>query len=186
MKYKIGVFGSAEGDIEKIIPKALKLGIALAQNRVIIITGATTGLPHEVAASAHRSGAELWGYSSEIDFESQKKHVPKSSIYSKLVYIPKDYEFAQNVDVSRKYRNVSSTANCDAGIIISGRWGTLNEFTNLYDFGKVVGVLTGTGGMADELRRLSKKIHKPGKAKVFFSNSPERLIKQVLEELKKR
>ena len=60
----------------------------------------------------------------------------------------------------KKYRNVSSTANCDAGIIISGRWGTMNEFTNLYDMGKVIGILTETSGVADEIKNLSKKINK--------------------------
>lgn len=58
------------------------------------------------------------------------------------------------------YHNVLTTAACDAGIIIAGRWGSMNEFTNLYDMGKVIGVLTGTGGIADELPQLLKKISK--------------------------
>ena len=33
----------------------------------------------------------------------------------------------------------------------------MNEFTNLYDMGKVIGVLTGTGGIADELELLNQK-----------------------------
>ena len=74
----------------------------------------------------------------------------------------------------------------DAGIIISGRWGTMNEFTNLHDMGKVIGVLTGTGGVADDLSSLSKKIHKPSKAVVIFDSSPEQLVKRILEELKHR
>ncbi len=62
----------------------------------------------------------------------------------------------------------------------------MNEFTNLYDFGKVIGILTGTGGIADELKSLNKKIHKPGRAKVLFSNSVQKLVELVLKELQKR
>ena len=79
-----------------------------------------------------------------------------------------------------------STATADAGIIISGRWGTMNEFTNLYDMGKVIGVLTGFGGIADELPSLSKKINKQSKAKVFFSDNPDTLVSEIINELKQR
>lgn len=187
MKYKIGVFGSSAGEIEKIIPKARKLGEALASKNIILITGACAGLPFEAANAAHKLGTEIWGYSQTANLENQQKLVlSDNSIYSKLYYIPINYEFASNHLVTRKYRNVTSTANCDAGIIISGRWGTLNEFTNLYDMGKIIGVLIQTGGIADELENLNKKIHKPGKAKIFFESDPEKLVEKILEELSKK
>lgn len=186
MKYKIGVFGSSAGDLENIIPKARKLGEILASKNVILITGACAGLPFEAANTAFKLGSEIWGYSQAVDIEKQNKYVSTdNNIYKKLIYIPKDNEFASNYLVSRKYRNVTSTANCDAGIIISGRWGTLNEFTNLYDMGKIIGVLIGTGGIANELEYLNNKIHKPGKAKIIFDNDPGLLVEKVLAELKK-
>ena len=83
--------------------------------------------------------------------------------------------------VRKKYRNVISTANCDAGIIISGRWGTMNEFTNLHDMGKVIGIFTSTGGIADDIFRLSKKIHKPSKAELIFDDSPKKLIGKIIK-----
>jgi len=60
---------------------------------------------------------------------------------------------------------------------------TMNEFTNLIDMGKVIGVLRGTGGIADELEQLTKKINKPSKAKVIFHDSPKELVQEVLKEL---
>lgn len=186
MKHKFGIFGSSAGDLEKIIPKARRLGEILSTKNVIIITGACGGLPFEVANTAHKLGTEIWGYSQAPDYDGQQKQVSSdNSIYSKLIYIPKDYEFISNFLVTKKYRNVTSTANCDAGIIISGRWGTLNEFTNLYDMGKIIGILTDTGGIADELENLDKKIHKPGKAKIIFNSDPEKLVNLVLAELNK-
>ena len=108
------------------------------------------------------------------------------SIYKKLTYIPRSFSFASDIQVSKKYRNVISTANCDAGIIISGRWGSLNEFTNLYDMGKIIGVLTGTGGIADQLPKLSQKNSKKSKAKILFNDSPAELVKGVLHELSEK
>lgn len=183
MRYKIGVFGSAEGNFENILEIAKELGRELGKQNVIVITGATTGLPYQVSYEAYKNGAGIWGFSAGIDKKQQEKltHGLDKIKYKKLVFIPQNYEFAINDQVCRKYRNVASTAICDAGIIISGRWGTMNEFTNLHDMGKVIGVLTGTGGIADELFPLMQKIYKKSKAKVVFSSSPKELVKLVID-----
>jgi predicted Rossmann-fold nucleotide-binding protein len=188
MRYKIGIFGSSAGEIGKIIPKAHKLAKILAKENVIVITGAAQGLPYEVALEAAKNGAEIWGYSQFTSAKTEKETIPTLdfSIFKKIVYIPKNYEFASERFVAQKYRNVTSTATSDAGIIISGRWGSLNEFTDLYDMEKVIGILTGTGGIADELESLKKKIDKPKNSVMLFHNDPETLVKLVLEELSKR
>src|SRR3989344_2762581 len=189
MQYKIGVFGSAVKEKDEVIAKAKALGQALGRRQdIIIINGACTGLPYITSYEAAKAGREVWGFSPEIDLANQKLFTPNEdmSIYTKLVYVPKDFLFAGNPMARKKYRNVISTASCDAGIIISGRWGTMNEFTNLFDMGKVIGVLTGTGGIADELELLNQKVHKPGKAIVYFSRDPKELVKLVIGEVEKR
>lgn len=187
-RHKIGIFGSAADNPKKVIAKAKELGKVLGKQNAILVTGASTGLPYEVASIAHKSGLEIWGFSPAINLVSQTKLFPDCdpAIYKKLFYIPAAYEFLKNPAVCLKYRNVSSTATVDAGIIISGRWGSMNEFTNLYDMGKVIGVLTGTGGIADELEDLNKKIAKKSNAVVFFHGDPKELIQRVLKELNKR
>lgn len=187
-RYKIGIFGSAEGDFEKILSQAHALGKKLAEKNVIIITGASAGLPYEVAKTARENGSEIWGFSQATNLKDQEKLSPNcdSSIYKRLIFVPKNYKFAKNNAVCKKHRNVISTANCDAGIVIAGRWGTLNEFSNLYDMAKVIGVLTGTGGIADELPKLSKKINKKSKAKIIFNHSPINLVDKVMRKLKSR
>lgn len=185
-KFKIGVFGSNAEELSiSTISKAKQIGKELANYSIIIITGPSSGLPYHAAQEAAKKGIEVWGYSPVIDIKNQKKFAPNDdvSIYKQLIFIPKDFEFCSNPQVSKKYRNVISTANCDAGIIISGRWGTLNEFTNLYDMGKIIGVLTNTGGVADELPALTQKIHKKSKAKVIFNSSPKKLITNIINEL---
>lgn len=188
MSYKIGIFGSAEGDIEHIFDKAKELGDALVGKKTIIITGASNGLPYQVALQASKSGAELWEFSPCLNISSHRKDTPDAdlSIYKKIIYISKSFKFSKDLQVCRKYRNVISIANCDAGIIISGRWGTMNEFTNLYDMGKVIGILVGTGGITDEIERLNKKFAKKSSAELIFSNSPETLVKSIIKALNKR
>lgn len=189
MKYKIGVFGSStEETSDDVNIKAHQLGKELARKDIILITGASSGVPYMVSYVAAKSGTEVWGYSPMLGIDGQKEFSPKDdiSIYKKLIFIPKNFEFASNLQVCKKYRNVISTANCDAGIIISGRWGTLNEFTNLYDMGKVIGVLTKTGGIADELSHLNNQIRKKSKAKVIFSDSPKELVEKIIKELQDR
>jgi uncharacterized protein (TIGR00725 family) len=63
-----------------------------------------------------------------------------------------------------KGRNVICVRSSDIVIIIAGSMGTLNEFTIAYDEGKIIGVLTGTGGIADWVADLVATCPKPTKA----------------------
>lgn len=190
MKYKIGIFGSSAGDLENILPKARQLGRALGKHAdaISIITGACSGLPYAVAKAAADEGSEILGFSPVFDIEEQKKFTPDDdiSIYKRIEYMPRNFKLANNDLANKKYRNVISTATCDAGIVISGRWGSLNEFTNLIDMQKIVGVLTGTNGIADELPGLSQKISKEGQGQIIFNDNPVKLVEEVLAALQNR
>lgn len=200
IKYKIGIFGSAINENDKTIAIAKKLGKTLADKNIIIITGACAGMPDIIAQEAAKAKKEIevWGFAPVGTNEELKSLYADSdfSIYKKIYYIPQNFrdlffiegdtEFKVQKPSLQKYRNVISTANCDGAIVLSGRWGSMNEFTNLFDMGKVIGVLTGTGGIADELPALMKKISKPSEAKVFFDDDPDILVKLVLEELDER
>lgn len=185
MKYKIGVFGSAENinDTAKDMSKAV--GRILAQKNCIVITGGCSGLPYLAAYEASKNGSEVWGFSPEYNLDEQKKAFIKDDykIYTKLIYITEKTTILTDRFVRLKYRNVTSTGNCDAGIIVSGRWGSMNEFTNLFDMGKIIGVLEGTGGIADELRHLTQKISKKSQAKSIFNADPTLLVEEMLHEL---
>jgi uncharacterized protein (TIGR00725 family) len=183
MKYKVGIFGSAVQDDDSLRPKLHDLSEALCKQDITLITGASFGIPYIIAAECAKNGKEVVGYSPARDMKEQEEFAPgtDSSLYKTIQFAPKEFDYP--LQVRMKYRNVISTAECDAGIIVSGRWGSMNEFTNLYDMGKVIGILTGTGGIADELPELLKKISKKSKAVVLFNNSPEELVQNVLNEL---
>ena len=128
---------------------------------------------------------KVWGFSEAVNEAKQKELFPGNdlTIYSRISYLPADFEFVDYDRASKKYRNVLAIANCDAGIVLAGRWGTLNEFTNLVDIQKTVGVLTGTGGVADELLALSRKISKPGQGEALFSDDPQELVDKLFSSL---
>lgn len=184
----IGIFGSAIREKEATLGVAAQLGEVLADNDVVLITGAASGVPYAVAYAAYKKGLrEIWGFSPAKTRHEQEKLNPHDdhTIYSRIDYVPTDYPF-EDVSVRRKHRNVLSTATCDAGIIVAGRFGTLNEFTNLYDMGKVIGVLVGTGGVADIIEELMKRISKETKAVVIFEKDPQKLVELMLAEVQKR
>ena len=70
--------------------------------------------------------------------------------------------------------------SCDIVIFIAGSTGSLNEFTIAYDEGKMIGALTGTGGVADEIERLTQTFSKSTKSQIFYDDDPMRLIDKCL------
>lgn len=187
-KYKIGIYGSGVDEDPKAIEKAKEIGRQLSTYHVIVVTGACSGFPYYGAKASSENGGQTWGFSSSASYELHIQNDPNDDIsfYTKLFYIPKNFEFVNTISVCRKYRNVTSTATCDAGIIISGRWGTLNEYTNLMDMGKVIGSLMNSGGIADELVTLTKRINKKTSAILVFDDNPKSLVEKVIHELRKR
>jgi copper chaperone CopZ len=61
--------------------------------------------------------------------------------------------------------------------------GSLNEFTIAHDEDKVIGCLTGTGGVADEVDYLLAKFSKETGARIFQDENPAKLIDACLAEL---
>jgi len=55
MKYKIGIYGSNVVESEAAVQLAQKLGIALAQSGVIVVTGGCSGMPYAVAHAAKQT-----------------------------------------------------------------------------------------------------------------------------------
>jgi uncharacterized protein (TIGR00725 family) len=171
MKTKIGVMGSAE-EAADVREKADALGKAIAACEAILLTGATTGLVYATGKAARDAGAMHIGISPAHDERehTDKYELPVDACYA-IIY----------TGFGLKGRNVVLVRSCDAVIFIAGSIGSLNEFTIAYDEGKIVGCLTGTGGVADEIKRLVETFQKPTKSRVFYDDDPEKLLKACLE-----
>ena len=180
MAIKIGVYGSSGGNTSAEA-KAAAIGAAIAAAGGTVVTGGCNGVPQAAVLAASEAGGPCIGFSNRTN---EVEHIERGNPvegFTEFRYIPEDYEHKDNVLVCMKYRNVSSVAFVDAAIIINGRIGTLNEFTNAFDMGKVIGVLKGSGGNADNIvPALVANNTKLNDAIVIFESDPELLIKKVI------
>ncbi len=171
-KIKIGVMGSAEtADNAELATAAQNLGQAIAQSNALLLTGATTGVIHLVGQSAREAGAFHIGVSPG---ENEREHV-------EIFRLPADAcDAIIYTGFGLKGRNVVLVRSCDVVVFIAGSIGSLNEFTIAYDEGKIIGCLVGTGGVADEIKRIAETFPKKTKARIVYDDDPVRLLDACL------
>ncbi len=180
LKPVIGVMGASANDAlaaaEAIGLQELAetLGLAIAKADCILVTGATTGLPHLVARAFRQQGGFALGVSPA---ENRREHVEKYGL-------PEDgADLIVYTGFGYKGRNVINVRSADIVLILGGATGTLNEFTIAYDEGKIIGVLQGSGGIAAHIGEIMRNCHKPTIGKVLFESDPRRLVELCLSEL---
>jgi uncharacterized protein (TIGR00725 family) len=176
----IGVMGASandalsEAEASRLKSLAEALGVAIAKAGCLLITGATTGLPHLVAKAFRTNGGLAVGISPA---ENHQEHLGRYRLPDDgadvIIYSGFGY----------KGRNVVNVRSSDIVLIVGGATGTLNEFTIAYDEGKIIGVLEGSGGIADGMREIIKICNKPTTGRVFFDKDPASLIAQCLDAL---
>jgi uncharacterized protein (TIGR00725 family) len=177
LKYKICVSGSADTSTctDDAVVKAEKIGGLIAKRNMILVTGATTGIPYWTAKGAKEAGGIVIGLSPAA---SKMAHI-------NTYRLPTDYhDLIIYTGFEYSGRNLLLTRSADAIITICGRMGTLNEFTIGFEDQKPQGVLTGTGGVCDMLREIVEKARKGG-GKVVFSSDPEELLEKVVALIEK-
>ncbi|MFH1161674.1 MAG: hypothetical protein V1696_00115 [Candidatus Jorgensenbacteria bacterium] len=177
LRYKICVSGAAEtGHCEPdALEKAEAMGREIAKRGLVLVTGATTGIPYWSAKGAKLAGGMVIGLS------------PASSkvAHLKTYHLPVDYhDLIIYTGFEYAGRNLLLTRSADAVITICGRIGTLNEFTIAFEDQKPIGVLEGTGGTADMLRGLLERSHR-GPGKVIFSKDPADLLDRLIDLIEK-
>lgn len=100
-------------------------------------------------------------------------------------------EYLQNFDAiiftgaEYKGRNVTSMRSCHGVVVISGGFGTLNEYTIAHDEGKTIAVLSGSGGVADHIPILEKTLpKKKSVCSTIYNENPKELVKDLVENLR--
>lgn len=172
MKIKIGVMGSADDTLTQsagltLREKAKELGRAIGRSDAVLLSGATTGVVYLTGLAAHESGALHIGVSPA---GNQQEHV-------KNYDLPTDAcDAIIYTGFGLKGRNVVLVRSCDIVLFIAGSMGALNEFTIAYDEGKIIGCLSQTGGVADEVAHLLRTFPKETQARIFQDESPTRLV----------
>jgi uncharacterized protein (TIGR00725 family) len=176
LKYKICVSGSAETEHcpPGTVEKAMEIGRLIAGHGMVLVTGATTGIPYWAAKGAKEAGGIVIGLSPAVSRIAHVKSYRLPTDYHDLIiYTGFDYSG----------RNLLLTRAADAVVTIYGRIGTLNEFTIAFEDKKPQGVLTGTGGESDELEHILQIAHR-GTGKVVFDPTPKTLIDKVVTMIK--
>ena len=158
-----------------LVAKAERLAQVIAAKDVVLLTGATTGIIYVVGKTAHEAGGFHIGISPG---SNEREHV-------ELYKLPLDAcDTLIYTGFGLKGRNVVLVRSCDIVLFLAGAMGSLNEFTIAHDEGKIIGCLTGTGGVADESEYLLQRFGKRGiAARVFQNEDPERLIEDCMNAL---
>jgi len=177
MKYRIGVMGSAQGpsiENQENIRKSIEIGHYIAKSQCILVNGACPGLPDEAAFGAKQAGGTTIGVSPAY---SEKAHI--ETYHSPIQH----YDIIIYTGMGLMERDILNIRSSDAIIVIGGGIGTLNEFTVAYDEGKVIGVLTGTGGITDHIEEVLTFCNREKTETLVFDDDPQRLIKKVIDKI---
>ncbi|MBI2144515.1 LOG family protein [Candidatus Woesearchaeota archaeon] len=182
MKLRIGVMGSGLEKGENNLPKkalqlAFDIGKEIARHNCVLVNGACWGIPYEASKGAKSEDGFVLGVSPA---ENLHEHVHKyrfpTNVHDMIIYTGFGF----------KGRNVVNVTNCDAVVIVGGHVGTLNEFTIAYDEGMVVGVMQGSGGIADFIDDIIKIAAKKTGAALIYDKDPHELVRKVITEAMKR
>ena len=176
----VGVMGASAADAlthseeQRVGAVAEELGRSLARHQCILVTGATTGLPARVANAFRGAGGFAVGISPA---ENRSEHLTRYGL-------PEDgADVIIYTGFGYKGRNVVNVRSADIVILVGGATGTLNEFTIAYDEAKIIGVLEGTGGIADHMREIIAFCAKPTRGVVLFDNRADSLLAACLSAL---
>ena len=176
-KIKIGVMGSAGGDMtDHVVERCEELGRAIADADCAILTGGCPGLPHHaVIGCKHRGGLTIGVSPALSHYEHIHRYGSPTDHIDVMIY----------TGAGLMGREVIGVRSCDIVIIVGGRSGTLGEFSIAYDEGRTIGVLTGTGGIADHIEEFLKIIRKVTGSIVIYDDDPTRLIKRCVDSFMK-
>lgn len=175
-KVKIGVMGSAGGEMEAVlIERCMELGRAIADCGCAIVTGGCPGLPHYAVIGCKERGGLTIGVSPAMGLhEHVTKYKSPTDHIDVLIY----------TGMGLMGREVIGVRSCDIIIIVGGRSGTLGEFAIAYDEGRLIGVLTGTGGVADHVDDFLPVMKKPTGSRILYDRDPRSLVERCVDEFK--
>lgn len=168
---KIGVSGSAvDHHTNDAAKKAEEIGYYLAKRKVVVVTGDTSGMPYYAARGAKKAHGFTVGISPAATYH---EHIRKYRL-------PHRYcDFVMYTGFGYSGRNLLFIRSTDAVIFISGRIGTLNEFTIAFEDHKPIGILTDTGGISNELDHILT-ISQRGRANIVMDSNPKKLVDKII------
>lgn len=177
-KYQICVSGAAKGQsVEQGEQLAMAAGAAIAKAGHSLMTGATTGLPNQAAIGYKKAGGHMsLGLSpaaTKVE-HVMKYHLPTEA-YDAILYTGMHYGG----------RDALLVNSADAVVSIGGRLGTLHEFTIAAETHTPIGVLTGAGGIGEQIQKLMELLPNANPDYVIFEADPDKLLGKLTKILDK-
>jgi uncharacterized protein (TIGR00725 family) len=172
VQIRIGVMGAASESADPaVVALCRRLGRTVAERGTCLLTGACPGLPHESVLGAKEIGGHVVGISPAA---SLREHVDVfGSPY-------REYDVLIFTGLGLMGRELVNIRSSDIVVVIGGRSGTLGEFAIAYEEGKLIGVLTGTGGITEALASIEASLRKETGAEVIYDADPTQLIDRLL------
>ena len=173
LQIRIGAMGSAGGDVDSSVAGTCRmLGRSIAGCGCCLLTGACPGLPHETVLGARESGGHVIGISPA---STLKEHV-------EVHHSPyQEYDVLILTGMGLMGRELINIHSSDIVIVVGGRSGTLGEFAMAYEDGKLIGVLSGSGGITAALPALEASLEgKQTGAEVMYDDDPAQLVDRLL------
>lgn len=175
LRYSICVSGAAAGEtVETSSKLAHQVGVSIGRSGHILTTGATVGLPYQAALGARSAGGTSIGFSPAV---SLREHLRKYRLPNNC------YDFINFTGLHYVGRDLYLVQSSDALITVGGRFGSLHEFTSALEAHKPCGVLTHSGGTADQIPKLVEALELPDNSLVLYDDDPDRLVKRIIEIL---
>lgn len=155
---------------EDIHQLGYKIGKELAKMDVLVLTGATTGVPLWVAKGVYENGGIVIGVSPARSYlEHVKVYKLPTDYHHTILYSGEGYSG----------RNLLLVKMGDGIIFICGRIGTLNEFTTAFEEDKPIGVLLKSGGTEKYFQDIIETAHR-GPGKIIWEEDYRLLIKKLI------
>ena len=177
-RIQIGVMGSSGGDfVPGAEDKAYQLGREIARSGAALLTGACPGLPHMAVRGCRDEDGMVVGISPALSLNEHvhRYHSPTEG-----------FDVLMFTGSGLMGREIEAIRSCDIVVLVGGRSGTLGEFAIAYDEGRIIGVLRGTGGIADHVDELVKIADKETGASILFEHDPVTLVRKCLHEYYRR
>ena len=171
---KIAVCGASLPPFDKeTLKKAYEIGKEIAVNNHVLRVGGCWGYPYEAAKGAFQSKGKVIVVSPA---ENKEGHI------SKYNFPIDNFTEIDYTGLGVPGRNLPLVINSDAVVIISGKIGTLNEFTLAFHLKKPIGVLERSGGITNSgiIEKIAEICNKVGeKDKVIYGKEPKMLVNKL-------
>ena len=171
---KIVVSGAAAGlASDQGFDLGFIVGREIAIRGGITVTGATSGVPYAAVKGAKSVFGQTIGFSpAHSMLEHTKKYRLPVDHHDIIFFTGYDYAGRDTLLVDM----------ADAVITVSGRIGSLHEFTHSFERHKIIGLLLGSGGLSDDIPEILEKAHR-GNGKVIMHADPKELVELVFKRL---